>query len=103
MMQRGKTTPEEFATKSVQALNSHVNELESMAETILEAAQSKTAIPNLKEIFNEISDAAHECGSLVEYYGEEPMPEKVRRAIVSVQQEIRDCTGALIVHCARTT
>ena len=49
---------EEFARKTVDILNGYTNELNAMTDAITMAAKNRAQIPNLKDVYKEISDAA---------------------------------------------
>ena len=69
-----------------------------MERAIMETVPRKTAIPNLKDIFKEIADAARECAGTLEFYGENgPLPDTVRIAMMEVQEAIDDCASALVL------
>jgi hypothetical protein len=56
----------EHASKTIQALNSHAAELDTMSNGVTAAAKNKTDIPLAKDIFKEITDAATECKQTLE-------------------------------------
>jgi hypothetical protein len=72
---------EEFARKTVDILNWYTNELNA----ITMAAKNRAQIPNLKDVYKEISDAAEDCAQTIDHYEEgEPLPEAVRHALARV-------------------
>ncbi len=91
---------EDFGTETIQALNSHAAELDSMYRGIMTAAKSRTEIPNIKDIFQEMADASKECDEILEiYYGDEdPPPPNVRRAIQRVQDGLFNCASAFVAY-----
>ena len=88
----------EFKQKTLNALKSHASELDSMESAITNAAEKRSQIPNLKEVFIELGEAAEECGSTLEYYDANDLPVEVRDAIVLVQERISACAGALLLY-----
>jgi hypothetical protein len=90
----------EYRTKSINVLNGHANELNSMHDRLFEAAKARKAIPNLKDIFKEMSDTATECAQLLEFYETEEMPKDVRLAMKRVQTELGHCASAFVLYMA---
>ncbi len=92
----------DFGGEIIQALNSHAAELDSMYRMVMAAATNRTAIPNIKDIFQEMAEAAKECDELLEiYYGDEdPLPPDVRRAIQRVQDGLYNCANAFVAYMA---
>ncbi len=92
----------DFAQEPIQALNSHVAELESMYRGVITAAKNRTEIPNVKYIFKEIAEASRECDEMLEIYSgdEEPLPPDVRRAIQRVQDQVSNCASAFVEYMA---
>lgn len=90
----------DFGRQIVQALNSHAAELDSMYRMVMAAATERRAIPNIKDIFQEMADASKECDELLEiYYGDEdPLPSDVRRAIQRVQDALYNCANAFVAY-----
>jgi hypothetical protein len=92
---------EEYARRSVQALNAHARELDAMSNAVIAAAKNRTEIPNAKEIFKEMAEASGECKSTLEYYGDDEMlPSEVRLAMERVQQELSNCSSAFVLYMA---
>ncbi len=93
---------EDSGTETILALNSHAVELDSMYRGIMTAAKSRTEIPNIKDIFQEMADASKECDEILEiYYGDEdPLPPNVRRAIQRVQDGLFNCASAFVAYLA---
>ena len=90
---------EEYKTRTINVLRGHANELDSMENTIRSAAERRDAIPNVKEIYKEISDAAQECHETLDFYNkEDPFPDDVRIAMKRVQEAINHCAAALVLH-----
>ena len=48
----------DFVRETTQALNSHAAELDSMYRGVMAAAKSRTDIPNIKDIFQEMAEAS---------------------------------------------
>jgi hypothetical protein len=60
-------------------------------------------IPNVKEIYQELTEAAQECASTLEHYDDDdPMPSEVLTGIIRVQEAIANCTAALLLHHIKT-
>ena len=94
---------QEFLRKTVNMLNGYANELNKMESAITAAACSAQAIPNVKEIYKELADVAEECGQTIDYYDqEEPFPAEVRTALIRVQESVRACVHALLLHHIKT-
>lgn len=93
---------EDFGRETIQALNSHAAELDSMYRGIMAAARSRTEIPNIKDIFQEMADSSKECDEMLEiYYGDEdPLPPDVRRAMQRVQDGLFNCASAFVAYMA---
>ena len=93
---------EDFGRESIQALNSHAAELDSMYRGIMAAAKSRTEIPNVRDIFQEMAEAAKECDEVLEIYigDEDPLPPDVRRAIQRVQDGLFNCASAFVAYLA---
>jgi hypothetical protein len=89
-------------SESIQVLNSHASELDSMCRAVMAAAQNRTEILNIKEIFQEMAESSKECDEVLEiYYGDEdPLPSDVRRAIQRVQDGLFNCASALVAYVA---
>jgi hypothetical protein len=49
-----------FVTETIQALNSHAAELDSMYRGITAAVENRTEIPNVKDVFKEMAEASME-------------------------------------------
>jgi hypothetical protein len=66
------------------------------------AAQNRTEILNIKDIFQEMAESSKECDEVLEiYYGDEdPLPSDVRRAIQRVQDGLFNCASALVAYTA---
>jgi hypothetical protein len=81
-------------------LNSHASELDSMYRGVMAAAQNRTEIPNIKDIFQEMADASKECDEMLEIYlgDDDPLPADVRRAIQRVQDGLYNCASALVAY-----
>jgi hypothetical protein len=93
---------EDFAGEPIQALNSHVAELESMYRVIMTATKKRAEIPNVRYIFKEMAEASRECDEMLEIYSgdEEPLPPDVRRAIQRIQDQLSNCADALVEYMA---
>jgi hypothetical protein len=89
-----------FRKETIQALNSHAAELDSMYRGVMTAAKDRTEIPNIKDIFQEMAEASKECDEMFEiYYGDEdPLPPDVRRAIQRVQDGLFNCASAFVAY-----
>jgi hypothetical protein len=92
----------DFVRETIQALNSHAAELDSMYRGVMAAAKNRTEIPNIKDIFQGMADASRECDEMLEiYYGDEdPLPPDVRRAIQRVQDGLSNCASAFVAYMA---
>jgi hypothetical protein len=92
----------DFVRETIQALNSHAAELDSMYRGVMAAAKNRTEIPNIKDIFQGMADASRECDEMLEiYYGDEdPLPPDVRRAIQRVQDGLSNCANAFVAYMA---
>lgn len=91
----------EFALKSVQVLMGHAAELDSF-HNALEAGQvTHKSFGTLKDVFKQMSDAAQECGSLVEHYDDEAMPENVRGAVVGCLDSLNTALAQLVLSIAK--
>ena len=95
----------DFVRETIQELNSHAAELDSMYRTITAAVNNLTEIPNIKEIFQEMAEASRDCDEMLEiYYGDEdPLRADVRRAIQRVQDGVSNCAGALAAYMGIAT
>lgn len=93
---------EDFRRETIQALNSHSAELDSMYRGIVAATQNRTEIPNIKDIFQEMAEASKECDEMLEiYFGDEdPLPPDVRRAVQRVQDGLFNCARAFAAYMA---
>src|SRR6266566_2955156 len=91
----------DFVRETIQALNSHAAELDSMYRRVLAAAKNRTD-PNVKDIFKEMAEASRECDEMLEiYYGDEdPLLPDVRRAIQRVQDGLSNCASAFVAYMA---
>jgi hypothetical protein len=58
----------DFVRETVQALNSHAAELDSMYRGVMAATENRTEIPNVKHIFKEMAEASRECDEMLEIY-----------------------------------
>ena len=47
-----------FVSETIQVLNSHAAELDSMHRGVLAAVENRTEIPNVKDIFKEMAEAS---------------------------------------------
>jgi hypothetical protein len=56
----------DFVRETIQALNSHAAELESMYRGVMAAAKNRTEIPNVRDIFKEMAEASRECDEMLE-------------------------------------
>jgi hypothetical protein len=92
----------DFVRENIQELNSHTAELDSMYRAVMAAANNRTEIPNIKDIFQEMAEASKGCDEILEiYYGEEdPLPPEVRRAIQRVVDGLSNCANALVAYMA---
>ena len=90
----------DFVRETIQALNSHAAELDSMYRGVMAAAKNRTEIPNIKDIFQEMAEASRDCDEMLEiYYGDEdPLPSDVRRAIQRVQDGLSNCANAFVAY-----
>ncbi len=90
---------QQFEKTTVDVLNRHTNALNQIERAITAAAQKKTPVRGLKEIYKEIADSAHACETTVDYYeDEEAMSEPVRTALGRLLQDIKTCAMALVLH-----
>jgi hypothetical protein len=92
----------DFVRETIQALNSHAAELDSMYRVVMAAAKNQTEIPNVRHIFKEMAEASRECDEMFEiHYGDEdPLPPDVRRAIQRVQDGLSNCASAFVAYMA---
>jgi len=92
----------DFVRETIQALNSHAAELESMHRGVMAAAKNRTEIPNVKDIFKEMAEASRECDEMLEiYYGDEdPLLPDMRRAIQRIQDGLSNCASAFVAYMA---
>jgi len=58
----------QFVRETIQALNSHARELDSMYRGVMAAAENRTEIPNVRDIFKEMAEASRECDEMLEIY-----------------------------------
>lgn len=91
---------EDFGRETIQALNSHAAELDSMYRGVMAAAKNRTKIPNLRDIFQEMADASKECDEMLEiHFGDDdPLPSDVRRAMQRVQDGLFNCASAFVAY-----
>jgi hypothetical protein len=92
----------DFVRETIQTLNSHAAELDSMYRVVMAAAKNRTEIPNVRHIFKEMAEASRECDEMFEiHYGDEdPLPPDVRRAIQRVQDGLSNCASAFVAYMA---
>jgi len=92
----------DFVKETIQELNSHAAELDSMYRRVMAAAENRTEIPNVTHIFQEMAEASRECDELLEiYYGDQdPLSLDVRRAIQRVQDGLSNCASAFVTYMA---
>jgi hypothetical protein len=92
----------DFERETVQALNSHAAELDSMYRVIMAATKDRTDIPNVRHIFKEMAEASRECDEMLEIHcgDEDPLPPGVRRAIQRVQDGLSNCASAFVAYMA---
>lgn len=90
----------DFGGETIQALNSHAAELDSMYRAVMAAANNRTEVPNITDIFQEMAEASKECDEILEiYYGDDdPLPPEVRRAIQRVQDGLFNCASAFVAY-----
>ena len=90
----------DFVRETLQGLNSHAAELDSMYRAVMAAVKNSTEIPNIKEIFQEMAEASRDCDEILEiYYGDgDPLSADVRRAIQRVQDGLSNCAGAFVAY-----
>jgi hypothetical protein len=91
-----------FMRETIQTLNSHAAELDSMYRRVMAAAESRTEIPNVRDIFKEMAEASRDCDEMLEiYYGDEdPLLPDARRAIQRVQDGLSNCASAFVTYMA---
>jgi|SRR6516225_1086239 hypothetical protein len=89
-----------FVSETIQVLNSHAAELDSMHRGVLAAVENRTEIPNVKDIFKEMAEASRECDEMLEiYYGDEdPLLPDARQAIQRVQDGLSNCANAFVAY-----
>jgi hypothetical protein len=89
-----------FVGETIQTLNSHAAELDSMYRGVMAAVENRTEIPNVKDIFKEMAEASRECDEMLEiYYGDgDPLLADVRRAIQRVQDGLSNCSSAFVAY-----
>jgi hypothetical protein len=92
----------DFARETVQALNSHAAELDSMYRGVMAATENRTEIPNVKHIFKEMAEASRECDEMLEIYcgDEDPLAPDLRRAMQRVQDQLSNCASAFVAYLA---
>jgi hypothetical protein len=92
----------DFVRETIQTLNGHAAELDSMYRGVMAAANIRAEIPNIRDIFQEMADAAKECDEILEiYYGDDdPLLADVRRAIQRVQDGLFNCASAFVAYMA---
>lgn len=91
---------DDFVRETIQALNSHAAELDSMYRVVITAAENRMEIPNVKDIFKEMAEASRECDAMLEiYFGDEdPLSPDMRRAIQRVQDGLSNCASAFVAY-----
>jgi hypothetical protein len=84
--------------ETIQALNSHAAELDSMYRGVMAAAKNRTEIPNVRHIFKEMAEASRECDEMLEIYcgDEDPLPASLRLAMQRVQDQLSNCANAFV-------
>ena len=89
-----------FVRETIQALNSHAAELDSIYRAVMAAAENRTEIPNVKDIFKEMAEASRECDEMLEiYYGDEdPLLPDGRRAVQRVLDGLSNCASAFVAY-----
>ena len=89
-----------FVSETIQALNSHAAELDSMYRGVTAAVENRSEIPNVKDIFKEMAEASRECDEMLEiYYGDgDPLLADARRAIQRVQDGLSNCASAFVAY-----
>lgn len=92
----------DFVRETIQTLNSHAAELDSMYRGVMTATRNRTEIPSVRDIFKEMAEASRECDEMLEiYYGDEdPIPPDVRRAIQRIQDQLSNCANAFVAYMA---
>jgi hypothetical protein len=92
----------DFSSETIQALNSHAAELDSMYRIVMAAAKDRAEIPNITDIFQEMAEASKECDEILEIYlgDNDPLPADVRRAMQRVQDGLYNCASALVAYMA---
>jgi hypothetical protein len=92
----------DFVRETIQALNSHAAELDSMYRVVMAAAKNRTEIPNVRHIFKEMAEASRECDEMFEiHYGDgNPLQPGVCRAIQRVQDGLSNCASAFVAYMA---
>ena len=90
----------DFVRETIQALNSHAAELDSMYRVVMAAAKNRTEIPNVRHIFKEMAEASRECDEMFEiHYGDgDPLPTAVRRTIQRVRRIVQLCECVRCIH-----
>jgi hypothetical protein len=92
----------DFVRETIQTLNSHATELDSMHRVVMAAAEARTEIPNVKDIFKEMAEASRDCDEMLEiYFGDDdPLSPDMRRAIQRVQDGLSNCASAFVAYMA---
>ena len=92
----------DFVKETIQALNSHAAELDSMYRVVMIAAENRAEIPNAKDIFKEMAEASKECDEMLEiYFGDDdPLSPEMRRAIQRIQDGLFNCASAFVTYMA---
>ena len=92
----------DFVRETIQALNSHSAELDSMYRVLMRAVENRMEIPNVRHIFKEMAEASRECDEMLEIYcgDEDPLPPDLRRAMQRVQDQLSNCASAFVSYLA---
>jgi hypothetical protein len=92
----------DFVRETIQALNSHAAELDAMHRVVMAAAETRTEIPNVRDIFKEMAEASRDCDEMLEiYFGDDDsLSPDMRRAIQRVQDGLSNCASAFVAYMA---
>jgi len=92
----------DFVRETIQTLNSHAAELDAMHRVVMVAAEARTEIPNVRDIFKEMAEASRDCDEMLEiYFGDDdPLSSDMRRAIQRVQDGLSNCASAFVAYMA---
>ena len=89
---------QEYAKNTLMVLRGHAQELSSIHNAIMNDTAKEGGMPALGDIFKELSDSVGECLRTTEHYDAvDPMPTKVREAMVEVLQLLENVVSAMVL------